>query len=211
MPAVSGSPTQIATSVVTALDLAGTPDDAFKAGDIANVSSLYPNSEFVLRRTPLVGAPNNVTTIATFSGNGYWELSPATFVSNGLSGLLNPPLATGTTTDATPLTLANVVPSFLALPATDVLLDTTVTVIGQHASLANGYRIDLNGTFTVSTAGVVALLSGSSVATANERFAGTGIAGMATIDATGNIVITGIGSENWYWTATISTFYRRLP
>ncbi len=74
MPAVSGSTTQLRSSVSTASDLAGVPDDAFAEGDLAAVTALWPNSTFRLRRTALVGAPDNVTTIDTFSGNGYWEV-----------------------------------------------------------------------------------------------------------------------------------------
>jgi hypothetical protein len=74
MPAVSGSTTQVKTSSTTAADLAGTPDDAFQEGDLACVTDLWPNSTFRLRRTALGGAPDNVTSIATFSGNGYWEV-----------------------------------------------------------------------------------------------------------------------------------------
>lgn len=70
MSAVSGSPTQNATSVLTALELSGVPDDAFKAGDLAFVSST--GKTYQLRRTALVGAPSGTTTVATFSGNGYW-------------------------------------------------------------------------------------------------------------------------------------------
>ncbi len=74
MSAVSGSPTQVKTSVTTAADLAGTPDDAFKEGDLACVTALWPNSTFRLRRVALGSTPDNVATIATFSGNGYWEV-----------------------------------------------------------------------------------------------------------------------------------------
>jgi hypothetical protein len=74
MPAVSGSTTQVKTSATTAADLAGTPDDAFQEGDLACVSDLWPNSTFRLRRTALGSAPDNVSTIAAFSGNGYWEV-----------------------------------------------------------------------------------------------------------------------------------------
>lgn len=72
MPAVSGSPTQIATYASTALDLAGTPDDAFKEGDLAWVSSL--GRGFVLQRSTAPFAANNTTLISAFSGNGYWML-----------------------------------------------------------------------------------------------------------------------------------------
>lgn len=42
MPSTSGSPTQNVTFAATALDLAGTPDDAFKTGDLACVAALMP-------------------------------------------------------------------------------------------------------------------------------------------------------------------------
>lgn len=74
MSAVSGSPTQVKTSVSTAADLAGTPDDGFKEGDLGCVTALWPNSTFRLRRTALGSTPDNVSTIAAFSGNGYWEV-----------------------------------------------------------------------------------------------------------------------------------------
>ncbi len=76
MPAVSGSPTQLAASVLDPQDLAGLPDDAFAEGDLACVRSLWPQSTFRLRRAVLPVAANNVTAIDAFSGNGYWELFP---------------------------------------------------------------------------------------------------------------------------------------
>lgn len=76
MPAASGSVTQIETSAATAAELAGTPDDQFKDGDLACVTALWPNSTFRLRRTAAGAAPtaDNVAIIATFTGNGYWEV-----------------------------------------------------------------------------------------------------------------------------------------
>lgn len=76
MPAVAGSPTQNTTVAATPAELAGLPDDAFRDGDLAYVRSLWPQSSFRLRRTALGSTPNNVTAIATLSGNGYWELVP---------------------------------------------------------------------------------------------------------------------------------------
>lgn len=73
MPAVSGSPTQISSSVSTPADLAGTPDDAFKTGDLACVETLMPNGTFRLNRKA-TGPADNVTKIAAHSGNGYWEV-----------------------------------------------------------------------------------------------------------------------------------------
>lgn len=73
MPAVSGSPTQIATYASTAADLAGTPDDAFKEGDLGWVSAL--GRGFILQRGTAPYAANNTTLIAAFSGNGYWMLN----------------------------------------------------------------------------------------------------------------------------------------
>lgn len=84
MPAVSGSTTQVKTSATTAADLAGTLDDAFLEGDLACVTDLWPNSTFRLRRTALGSAPDNVSTIATFSGYGYWEVFGA-----GSGGMLS--------------------------------------------------------------------------------------------------------------------------
>ncbi len=74
MTAVSGSPTQLVTCVLTPRDLAGVPDDGFHEGDFAFVSSLAPNGSFRLERGVAAIAPDNVSTIDTFSGNGYWEL-----------------------------------------------------------------------------------------------------------------------------------------
>lgn len=74
MPAVSGSPTQNGSSAATPQDLAGLPDDAFFDGDFAYVRSLWPNGTFRLRRSAPAVAPDNVSTIATLSGNGYWEV-----------------------------------------------------------------------------------------------------------------------------------------
>lgn len=72
MPAVSGSTTQIATSALTAADLGGTPDDAFKEGDRGWVASL--GRGFILQRGTAPYAANNTTLISAFSGNGYWML-----------------------------------------------------------------------------------------------------------------------------------------
>ena len=74
MPAVSGSPTQNATSVSTPEDLSGTPDSAFEEGDLAYVAALWPNATFRLRREPSPLPPDWVSAIETYSGNGYWEV-----------------------------------------------------------------------------------------------------------------------------------------
>lgn len=208
MPAVSGSPTQIQTSVLTPTALAGTPDDQFKEGDVAFVASLYPNAQFILRRSPLLTPPDNVTTIATYSGNGYWELSPATFVAGGSAGLFNPALASIATADATPTVLVNVIPSFLVASSKDYIFDVTATVEGI-LNAANVYRVDLNATFlyTASTSTLTQLIAPVGTTLANERFLGSGFAGMATITNTGDLTVTGVVSEDWKWSATLSDFY----
>jgi len=78
MSAVSGSPTQNATSVATTLDLAGVPDDAFKAGDLAYV--VAGAVTYRLRRE----MPVPLGAVAAFSGNGYWE--PLSAVPSGPAG-----------------------------------------------------------------------------------------------------------------------------
>jgi hypothetical protein len=206
MPAVSGSPTQIQTSALNAAALAGTPDDQFKEGDVAFVASLYPNAEFILRRSPLLTAPNNVTTIATYSGNGYWELSPATFVAGGTAGLYNPALGTLTTVDATPTTMLNVIPAYLLASGASFIFDVTATVEGI-LDASNVYRVDLNATFTYDAATATLGQLTPPTAVANERFSGSGLAGMATIDTAGNLIITGVTSETWKWAATLSDFF----
>lgn len=75
MSAVGGSPTQVSTSASTAAVLAGTPDDAFKDGDLAWVDSL--GRHFVLRRGTAPYVANNTTLIDTFSGNGCWQIQGA--------------------------------------------------------------------------------------------------------------------------------------
>lgn len=72
MSVTSGSPTQIKSYVTTIADLAGLPDDAYDAGDMAFVASVAQT--FRLRRTSLGAVPDNVNTVATFTGNGYWEV-----------------------------------------------------------------------------------------------------------------------------------------
>lgn len=75
MPAASGSPTQNVSTCATPADLAGLPDDQFKSGDLAYVASLAPDATFRLNRAS-VAAVDNVTVIATRSGNGRWEIFP---------------------------------------------------------------------------------------------------------------------------------------
>lgn len=77
MPAVSGSPTQNASSVANLLELAGIPDDAFKAGDLAYVDGI--GSYRLVRTTP---APSG--SIPAYSGNGYWE--PLSAAPSGPAG-----------------------------------------------------------------------------------------------------------------------------
>lgn len=72
MPAVSGSPTQVATSVSSLAVLSGTPDDAFKDGDLAWVDDL--ERHYILRRGTPPYAINGSIIVATYSGNGYWIL-----------------------------------------------------------------------------------------------------------------------------------------
>lgn len=68
MPAVSGSPTQLAASVTTLANLAGLPDDAYKDGDFAYVQST--RATYQLDRTS-AATPSSVAVDA-FSGNGQW-------------------------------------------------------------------------------------------------------------------------------------------
>ncbi len=68
MPAVSGSPTQLPTSVTTLDTLAGLPDDACKDGDFAYVQST--RAVYQLDRSS-AAAPSAVA-VNTFSGNGQW-------------------------------------------------------------------------------------------------------------------------------------------
>ena len=210
MPAVSGSPTQIQTSALNATALAGTPDDQFKEGDVAFVASLYPNAQFILRRSPLPTTPNNVTTIATYSGNGYWELSPATFVTGDTAGLFNPAFGTLTTTGVATTTMLNVVPAFLPATGKSFLFDVTVTVEGiEDGAVANVYRVDLNATFTYDptlASPLVQLTTATGTTAANERYAGTGVTGMATIDGVGDLVITSVAGTR-KWAATLSDFF----
>ncbi len=68
MPAVSGSPTQLAASVTTLANLAGLPDDAYKDGDFAYVQST--RATYQLDRTS--NATPSSVAVDTFSGNGQW-------------------------------------------------------------------------------------------------------------------------------------------
>ena len=71
MPATSGSPTQNGTSVTTAAELAGVPDDQFDSGDLAFVADLMPAGRFYLDRLRS-DVPDGISVIATFTGNGRW-------------------------------------------------------------------------------------------------------------------------------------------
>lgn len=73
MPAVSGSPTQLATSAATSNEIAATPDDGFMEGDLACVRSLMPNGMFVLLRSTPPSSFDDVNTIPCYSGQGYWR------------------------------------------------------------------------------------------------------------------------------------------
>ncbi len=68
MPAVSGSPTQLAASVTTLANLGGLPDDAYKDGDFAYVQS--SRATYQLDRTS--NATPSSVAVDTFSGNGQW-------------------------------------------------------------------------------------------------------------------------------------------
>lgn len=81
MTATSSTPTVNSSSVRTALDLAGLPDDSFQEGDLACVRDLWPNSTFRLRRGTPAATPDNVTAIASWSG-GVWEVFQSGEVSS---------------------------------------------------------------------------------------------------------------------------------
>jgi hypothetical protein len=68
MPAVSGSPTQLAASVTTLANLGGLPDDAFKNGDLAYVEST--RATYQLDRTAALTPSSRA--VDAFSGNGQW-------------------------------------------------------------------------------------------------------------------------------------------
>ena len=71
MPAVSGSITQLSSSVSTAASLEGLPDDAFKDGELAFVQT--GRKTYQLDRTS-TAAPNGTTVLDTFTGNGRWVI-----------------------------------------------------------------------------------------------------------------------------------------
>lgn len=80
---ISGTITQLRTSVSTLADLAGLPDDAYSAGELAFVSSLGLGSTYQLIRGTPPGPIDGIILVSTLSGNGYWK-----FFSQGLGGEL---------------------------------------------------------------------------------------------------------------------------
>ncbi len=163
MPAVSGSPTQVSTSVLTAAQLATTPDDAFEEGDLACVSSLWPNSMFRLRRTPFPGTPDNVHSISS-SSYGYWELlnlsnmivlrsDPTSDKSQSVSVQVSDVL-----TGAAPALLY----SFTPPPSSTLRVYASVNEILDDGS--HDYGVDLVASFRVDALGAVVARYPSTVA-----------------------------------------------
>lgn len=208
MPAVSGSPTQIATSVPTAAVLAATPDDAFDEGDLACVTSLWPNSMFKLRRTNFVGTPDNVHSIATATGSGYWELfalsnmlvlrsDPASDKSQSISVQVSLELV-----DAVPVALYTFVPP----PSSTIRVYATVTEVLSDAS--DDYGVDVLASFRVDAAGVVTARLAPT--TAAEQVAAVAVVVPTwTTDGTSiTLEVAGRVAETWIAGANVSVVQR---
>ncbi len=209
MTAVSGSPTQLSTSVTNANELAGTPDDGFEEGDLAAVTSLWPNSTFRLRRTVPVFTPDNVSTIATKTGNGYWELagiSNQVILRSDPTSNKNQTLSLQvdlTLTDAAPVRLY----SFTPIPSSTIRVYASVQEIKSDQT--DDYGVDLVAAFAVDAAGVVTTRLASTAAA--EVVALVAVVVQPAIASDGALIyltVTGQAAETWRSSANLTIVQR---
>ncbi len=159
MPAVSGSPTQLAASVTTLANLGGLPDDAYKDGDFAYVQST--RATYQLDRTS--NATPSSVAVDTFSGNGQWVFFQAsTSWQTQATWYIDPATGDDENEGATTGTALATWREFCRrMPA--ISIPTTVTFIGStiealRGSFANGgstASLIISGTPTVFASGGV--------------------------------------------------------
>ena len=157
MPAVSGSPTQLAASVTTLANLGGLPDDAYKDGDFAYVQST--RATYQLDRT--LNATPSAVAVDTFSGNGQWvfflaskswETQTAWYIDPAAGNDENDG-ATTTTALATWAEFCRRVKTINGSVTCTLLSDTTEALIGSFVAGANDARLSISGTPTIIASG----------------------------------------------------------
>ncbi len=154
MPAVSGSPTQLAASVTTLANLGGLPDDAYKDGDFAYVQST--RATYQLDRTS--NATPSSVAVDTFSGNGQWVFfqastswgAQATWYIDPATGDDENDGATTTTALATWAEFTRRVQT-VTVPSTTVkiLSTTTESIVGRFLKGATDASLIVEGVPTV--------------------------------------------------------------
>ncbi len=160
IPAVSGSPTQLAASVTSLANLAGLPDDAYKDGDFAYVQST--RATYQLDRTS--NATPSSVAVDAFSGNGQWVFfqastswqTQATWYIDPAAGDDENEGSTTTTALATWAEFRRRV-SMLAVSMTVTILDDlTEAILGDFYALTEGLTLTVQGTpVVVANSGLV--------------------------------------------------------
>ena len=181
MPAVSGSPTQLAASVTTLANLAGLPDDAYKDGDFAYVQST--RATYQLDRAS-AATPSSVA-VDTFSGNGQWVFfqassswgSQATWYIDPAAGDDENDGATTTTAIATWAEFRRRIKTFTTSITVTIRGDLTEPLTGDFESTSSA------NSFTVIGEAVVLATATGTAFTAPVR---SGAQAMGTMSA-GNI------------------------
>ena len=189
MPAVSGSPTQLAASVTTLANLGGLPDDAYKDGDFAYVQST--RATYQLDRTS--NATPSSIAVDTFSGNGQWvyietssswETQAAWFIDPAAGDDENDG-ATTTTALATWAEFIRRVHTIDLVMTVSILSDLSEPLRGSFETSSSSSQLFITGVPTVlaSATGttfvdpVLATNTRGSITTTDLTVASTGLAG----------------------------------
>lgn len=206
MPAVSGSPTQLATSVDTPAELAGTPDDGFMEGDVASVGSLFPNGNFRLVRRVAPIAPDNVTLIATHTGYGYWLRADIASLSVVQAVAGDPKSETLNVQISTSLTSAAGAAVYEYTPPHDTTLRVYATVQEIKSDGSDDYGVDLCAAYRTDGAGVVTERLASTPAAGTEVAAGVAITQPALTTDGSKVILTAYGhnAEDWRLSANLT-------
>ena len=189
MPAVSGSPTQLAASVTTLANLGGLPDDAYKDGDFAYVQST--RATYQLDRSS--AATPSAVAVDAFSGNGQWVFFQAsTSWETQATWYIDPAAGDdendGSTTTTALATFAefNRRVTMIVLPTTvTILSDTTENLVGTFETrpdtLETAYLI-VKGTPVVMTSGLGTFTAHTSGTNDRNTVAVAGVADFAAYE-----------------------------
>ena len=181
MPAVSGSPTQLAASVTSLANLAGLPDDAYKDGDFAYVQST--RATYQLDRTS-AAAPSSVA-VDTFSGNGQWVFFQASSSWETQATWYIDPAAGDDENDGATTTTALETWAEFTRRVETVSMVMTVTILSNIAEALVGHFSAANTSAVLIIQGLPTVLAsggGAGHSTLSDPVAATNTRGLVIVD-----------------------------